>query len=301
MRRGSLRIISSTVSGAAESPIIPASEGAAGSTAIESALASPVRRSRVDPSPPPPPPRAPPPDPQAPRPHPFFSSPSSPSIAPTLRDPPDSLSCNRHRRRRRPAPAVATRPRLPPANIPSSHWSGAGGAGSYEGAGPRGGPPPAAVARRPPSSALQQRFFGEHAPHWVVSCRGTAAFVRLSPCFFHALAFCLEYLSTSGFPSAVPESSAILNCHLSLSGIEANTQTNPASYTLLSSTLSIPRCVVTFHRSVFPKLSLHTRICESSDRFPTEIVRSIWNCRTEISLGPQKQFPQQKSLGRKLK
>ena len=51
LRRGSLRILSSTASGAAESRIIPASEGAAGSTTLEPALASPVPRSRADPSP----------------------------------------------------------------------------------------------------------------------------------------------------------------------------------------------------------------------------------------------------------
>ena len=70
-----------------------------------------------------------------------------------LRQTPPTARHRRRRRRRRAARAVATRPRLPPANIPSAHWSGAERA-ELRGAGPRGEVPPAAAAQLPPSSRL---------------------------------------------------------------------------------------------------------------------------------------------------
>ena len=55
---------------------------------------------------------------------PFTSSPSSPSIAP----PPPTPGHSSGSAHSRPATTVATRPHLPPANIPGSHWLGRGGA-----------------------------------------------------------------------------------------------------------------------------------------------------------------------------
>lgn len=84
-------------------------------------------------------------------PHPFTSSPSSPSIAPPTQNLRDSSSSTRHR----PALAVATRPHLPPANIPGSYWPIRRGRG-FGGAG-LGGASPAAAGALPPGCERSRR------------------------------------------------------------------------------------------------------------------------------------------------